>query len=622
LTSGYYSGEPDAVKPNGGKCNHGGGGTFPPLDGINKDTTDCDWSPHAPLHMMAAAAAQIATEAIFNDLHDHLPPAQFKLLLALDPTVIIGIDTTRDFQLIGGPGAQELIHAIVNDEVMTGHDAAQYVLVGFDDSGVQSVNTTTDADEAMQLGAALTATTDVDSCFGTYSLDAISAAIGASGGGAELLLWTNTAPADADLLDSVIGLAIEKQVRVWTFLWDYSGVLTCTDPPDNSIFQQLATATGGQAFYPTMDDAMTDADAVLQAFDFQGGDVAGGDGMLGPGLAASSLVPIDTSVDSLTVSASGATALRLLRPDGTAVMASDSGVTLRSTGTLQTATVTAPVPGKWTLNLSGTGSYSFRASVSSALSVDSVSFVEERGIPGRASFFPIAGDPIAGQAGTLVVLLGAALMRPSIELRDGSGALLTSSTPIVGEDGAGTELTGMLTVPSVPFSVDVVGSDNAGNPVQRVAPGLVIPRTLQVSPPPIYEVAPGQTTALAFTVTNYGSPGAFAVSPTDDRHYISSVNPASLSLGVGESKIVTVSLSPPANASLGQSDEVLVTVIGATTNDVNRAVVDLSIGEPPKPAQSGGGCSLAPGEARWWWWCVAAVVATALWSRRRRSRTS
>jgi len=126
LTSGYYPGE-DRVKPKDGKCDHGGFmfGALAPADGINKDSNDCTYSPHALLHTKAASLAIDATTEVVRELRQDLPADQFRLLLGLGPVVIFGIDTSRDNLLLSGPGAQLLVRNIVNDELKTDHEPSQ-----------------------------------------------------------------------------------------------------------------------------------------------------------------------------------------------------------------------------------------------------------------------------------------------------------------------------------------------------------------------------------------------------------------------------------------------------------------------------------------------------------------
>ncbi len=90
LTSGYFSNQKfddgsEVVKPNEGKCNHGGwldkiNGELQVVGGINKDTAFYLLSPHAHLHKKAAQLAAQHTQHYFdmlrakigNDRFDHL----------------------------------------------------------------------------------------------------------------------------------------------------------------------------------------------------------------------------------------------------------------------------------------------------------------------------------------------------------------------------------------------------------------------------------------------------------------------------------------------------------------------------------------------------------------------
>jgi hypothetical protein len=123
LTSGYYGGEdpPFGVKPPG-KCSHGGAfdssanGLFG--EGINKDSTDCDFSPHNFLHGQAAAVAKEATKQFIRDIKDRVTPRQIKLLLGVGPTLAIAIDTTGS---MGGiiKGVKNVAIQIINARLGT-----------------------------------------------------------------------------------------------------------------------------------------------------------------------------------------------------------------------------------------------------------------------------------------------------------------------------------------------------------------------------------------------------------------------------------------------------------------------------------------------------------------------
>lgn len=443
------------------------------------------------------------------------------------------------------------------------------------------------------------ATTTSDQCNDTTSLAAMTSAINASGGGAELFLWTNTSPADAADVDMIVALAAAKGVRVWSFLWDQSGVLTCTASPDNSTFQALAAATGGQAFYPTKDDLMGDASLVLAALDLYGGNVAGGGGSFPAGGNASEIIPVDMSMESVTVTSLGATKLSLKRPDGSTVMSSDPGVTVSGAGTRQVATINAPQPGMWTVTLTGTGNYTFQAFATSALSIDQMEFVEERGRAGHPGYERIPGAPLANQMATLDVLLSTTIQNPMLELRDAMGAPLAAVAPTASANGNGTDLVASVMVPNVPFTVHVVGSDSSANGVERVAEELITPRTLTVTPPAFVDALPlGKPSTLTFTVTNMGNDGLFIIVPSDDAGYVMPPTDDMLVLANGESKNIDVVVSPKADTQRGAGDVLLLTITGGTARTTNSASVDLTFGDFVNASGNSTGCSCDLGRGR------------------------
>jgi hypothetical protein len=59
-------------------------------------------------------------------------------------------------------------------------------------------------------------------------------------------------------------------------------------------------------------------------------------------------------------------------------------------------------------------------------------------------------------------------------------------------------------------------------------------------------------------VRNDGPADTFSISATDDRHYITSVSPSTLTLATGASANVIVTLTPPSSAVIGSSDSLTV----------------------------------------------------------------
>jgi hypothetical protein len=85
-----------------------------------------------------------------------------------------------------------------------------------------------------------------------------------------------------------------------------------------------------------------------------------------------------------------------------------------------------------------------------------------------------------------------------------------------------------------------------------------------VIPPAPQDLRPGTATTLVYQVKNTGPAGTFAISATDDRHYITSVSPPSVTLDTGATANVVVTLTPPSNAAIGSSDSVTVSAQSTT----------------------------------------------------------
>src|SRR6266851_6647619 len=135
LTSGYYGGEdpPFGVKP-AVKCSHAAAtdssakGLFG--EGINKDSTDCEFSPHNFLHTSAVAVAKEATKQFIRDIKGAVTQKQIKLLLGVGPTLAISMDTTGSMgSIINGVKGQAI--AIVDARLGTDEEPSKYVLSPF-----------------------------------------------------------------------------------------------------------------------------------------------------------------------------------------------------------------------------------------------------------------------------------------------------------------------------------------------------------------------------------------------------------------------------------------------------------------------------------------------------------
>src|SRR6266404_5575049 len=570
LTSGYYGGEsaPFNVKP-AGKCSHGGltdssaTGFFG--EGINKDSFDCEFSPHNTLHSAAASVAGEATKQFFRDIKAAVTPRQLKLLLGVGPTLAIAMDTTGSMGSIIDGVKQQAIQ-IVNSRLGTNEEPSKYVLAPFNDPGVGPITVTDDPDQFKPAISSLFASGGGDCP--ELSMTGMLQALGASDKGGDLFMFTDASSKDSSLAGAVSSLATSKDIEVFPILF---GSCSPIDPG----YIRIANDSGGQLFFLFGSEAGTItqlADLIVRSSAVNVLSI--GDTLTGT--AKSYDVPVDSTMTRVTFSVSGSTSVIVTRPDGTVVQGTDSGVSLISLSTGRIYSIINPASGQWSVAVNGTGDFSVMVTGESPLDLNAFRFVKPSGRPGHEGFSPITGLPLAGQASTVDARLGDGFSTAQFELRTKAGALLQSFslTPVT---GTVDELAGTLTPPAASFLVYVTGLDSNGTAYRRVLPGIITPQTVQITAPTSQDLRPGQTTTYVFQVKNLGAADTFVFSGSDDRGFLSSISPAVFALATNETRSVTVQLQTPAGAVPGTSDTLTVTVQGIGGSN-NFAVVRSAVG--------------------------------------------
>jgi hypothetical protein len=586
LTSGYYGGEdpPFGVKP-AGKCSHGGAldgsatGFFG--QGINKDSTDCEFSPHNFQHGAAAAVAKEATKQFIRDIKGKVTPRQLKLLLGVGPTLAIAIDTTGSMgSIINGVKAQAI--QIVNERLGTDEEPSKYVLSPFNDPGVGPLTVTTDANTFKSAISALFASGG-DDC-PELSQTGMLRALAASDEGGDLFMFTDASSKDAGLAGAVSSLATKKDIRVYPILFG-----SCS--PIDPAYIRVADDSGGQLFFLSRSEAGN----ITQLADFIVRSNAVNVLLVSDtstGAPHSYTVPVDSTMTRVTFSVSGVTSVVVTRPGGATVQPSDPDVSFLSLSSGRIYSITNPAAGDWGVTVNGFGDYSVKVSGESSLDLSSLRFVELGGRPGHQGFFPIDGLPLAGREGTVDAVVSGDFSTTQFDLRARSGAPLQTLT-LTPVPETTDEFSGKVTPPNTPFLVYLTGQDAGGNRYQRVLSARLRPQTVKIDAPLSQDLRPGQTSTYTFKVTNLGAPDTFTFSGSDDKSYLGLISPTTFSLGTDETKDVAVQLQPPASATTGTSDTLTVNVAGSS-GAANFAVVTsvVSLSNQP-PDVSGARPSLA-----------------------------
>ncbi len=611
ITTGYYSGE-DVTKPKlsvGKKCSHGGlfdGSTFGLTGGINKDSFDCDFSPHYPLHQAAVNLAIQATGQFLSYIQQDLGADghdKMSLLLGGGPTLVFVMDTTGSMSDIQGQVTQQAVQ-IVRNLLAQGTPPSKFVLAPFNDPSTGPVVVTTDSNTFIDAVSSLPASGGGDCP--ELSMTGILQGIAAADNGAQVFMFTDASSKDAALAPLVSSLAIAKNIQIYPFTF-VDGCSTGDDP----TYSQIASDSNGLFFFLDRSEAGSIASLASLIVNSNLANILSVNSHLS---SKSFSVPVDSTMSRVTFVVSGpsgsiaSSGVTITRPDGTVTKSSDSGVSMVSLSTGVFWSVTKPKPGVWTVALNGSGNFSLSVSAQSSLSLTSFRFLQPGGRPGHEGYFPITGNPIAGQSVVVGSVIEGTSNPPQFQLRGLDGGLLQS----VSLTGAGKTFPpgdipkgaffGNVVLPNTPFLAYVTGTDAAGNAFQRSVSGKSLPQTVQITPPVSANLSPGLTTSYTFQILNLGSSDSFTVVASDDKQFLKGFSPAGttifepgfpnsavlgystpLVLSAGQAGSVTLTAQPGASVSPGTTDTITLTVTSTTTGLSNYAVLAgtvTTVGEP------------------------------------------
>ncbi len=599
LTSGYYGGEDRSI--TAGKCRHGGffdlgleaDGTGKPwspgpfmadrqaLPGISKDSAVCLGdgyklldSPHSDFNPGAAAVATQATLQVFEDLRGKLTESQFKALLGVGPSLGFAIDTTGSMGSVIA-GVRNAAIGIVDARLGTDREPSKYVLSPFNDPGVGPTTSTSDASRFKLAIGRLFAGGGDDcpelSMAGTY------AAVDLSDDGGDVFVFTDASAKDAALFPSVMSLASSKKVKVFFSLFG-----SCS-PYDPAYFQ-IANASGGQVFVLDRGEAgtvtrLSDILARNDAVDIENrqGNMVAGSMLTIPFLVDSTTTRLNVSYSNID-----STSLALYRPDGTLVYRGAPGVDTIGLSNGIIHSISNPSVGQWRALIVGSGQYSLLVNGESPLSLDDFSFVEQGGRDGHQGYYAIAGLPLVGKPTKAVARLSGAPRSVSFELRDLNGELLLPFR-LADADTEANWLAGELTVPGRSFRVFAVGADPGGAAFQRLVATVIVPQSVSVNPPAAVDLGQGQATTYIFEVRNEGAPDTFRFAAKDTQGFVAGgMNPASATLGTGQSVLTKVVLNVGGGVPVGTRDTLTVTATSTTRPDVRNFAVITSTVVAPK----------------------------------------
>ena len=208
--------------------------------------------------------------------------------------------------------------------------------------------------------------------------------------------------------------------------------------------------------------------------------------------------------------------------------------------------------------------------------------MESGGRPGHEGVFPITGlPPVGKEIGVLADFTG----EPSgvvFEFRRKNGEVLDSFLLSSNDPYEPAVQTGKVVVPSASFVVYALGMDSNGTRFQRLLSSTFIPQELSVVAPAAVNLPAGQVTTYMFKVQNDGATDSFRFTVFDDKRFLKSVSPTTISLAAGSSTIVRVDLLPLAGSAIGTVDTLTFTAESITRPEVrNFAVLSSQVIVPP-----------------------------------------
>jgi hypothetical protein len=556
LTSGYFGGQ-DREKPGDQKCSHGGpfdSTVFPFGFGINKDSIDCNISPHGYLHDAAAEVAKEATKRFIRELRDQITERELKLLFGFGPTLAISIDRTGS---MGGViwGVQNEAIAIVDERLGTAEEPSKYVLNEFSDPTTGPTTVTTDPDVFKAAIMNLRSENGDGGDCPEASMGGMLEALEATDEGGTLIVFTDASAKDGSLADAVSGLAASKNIKV---MFALTGTCSPIDPGYISIAAEsggvvlsLAAADGGHATrlggllagsnsvdLLSLDVELTYENRQATVFD----------------------VPVDPSLSRITFSVSQRPLGIVRRPDGSRVLRDQPGVVLDEFSGGGFVSVVDPEPGIWTIEECCRGPLSLLVSGESDIDLSSFRFVEPGGRPAHEGFFPIDGRPLANKMYTVAGAMSGDVANVEFLLRGKDGAVLDALT--LGQEPGQTpeQFSGQLMLPAERFLVYATGQDVNGFGFQRVLAPAIESQTVQLIAPPRQDAVPGETITYIFDVENFGSETTFDVIAADSHRFVLSVAPQTLTIPSNGTASVAVELLVPESTEPGISDTLIVTV--------------------------------------------------------------
>ncbi|KAF3940650.1 hypothetical protein ABW19_dt0202791 [Dactylella cylindrospora] len=519
LTSGYYSGEPEYPKPGKWKCSHGG-----PFDGssgsiwsakrgqgINKDSSDCTLSPHHHLHAGAVNVSITATKKYVTEICQRLTDDEVKLLFGFKTSTSI-------WALI-----PEWWNKLLNE-------AAKLVTDDHDKRDLTTRATATELNYHTFIAAR-----DIHEHARSLAQHSASGKIHP----------IQVVPRDA------------AQNGTSSFGWD-----------------KVALATGGHILRVAAnetEEARKFVEMVSQADHVEILSAAG------TASEVDSIVeysfPVDTTLESVLITAGGASSFELFFPNGSQFPAesdTENGVYVRKlSSNIAVNITTTPPAGTYRIVLHCASDYSLSVSGKSTISLSSFYFTKLGGRAGHEGYFPIMSSPLVGGVYPIQAYVDGKFSQPKFEFRTKKNELIAEQNFVQtgGEQGVGGKMfEGNTTaMPDRDFMVYFSGLDCEGQKYQRVLLNLVTPSKVDLNIPRTETLTAGKEKKIRVSVKNLNKiSDSFTIFAVDEKKIISKVSKSTISLKAGATGYFDITLSPGKDITCG-TNHMIVSVKGKKT---------------------------------------------------------
>ncbi|XP_033643607.1 von Willebrand factor A domain-containing protein 7-like [Asterias rubens] len=616
ITSGYKSGQ-DKKKPaadpesSWGACSHGGKyddyRETVAYGGINKETSNPNYSPHHHLHDQSVSTALQATEDFFyheeTGLFKIIGEEKFRKLLNLDVGTSLSfvVDTTASMTDEITAVKQQIIEIVETHATGTCLAPSKYVIAPFNDPFVGPVLVTSNASVCINFIDNLDVVGGADCP--EMANGGMELGISNSLDGTIVYVYTDADDKDKDKLSDVLALIKKKKIQMKFLLTgECSGSRRRRAAARvTSSYDIIASVSGGEV-YRTDDAGIKNLSRIIEG-DLRASKVTitkksvtvpDDDDMF------SVDIPVDSTVLEVLVSIVGdlaGTNVTIVTPKGErGTLSGELGVDVFTQSDEQVvfsiATTTEDTRGEWVVEVQNIGSLAqYRVKVSANSLVDfSFDLLE---LDESGALYPIDGLPVQGDSLKMRVKVSAPEHVGSVSgvyLLDTTGkeTLFTGEVEPIAGITPGQYLAD-ITVPSQPFIAVIRGVDLNGMDFMRTQPSEVQVVQVKVEhvlgSSTIDTIYPGGTAAFSFQLSNSGPSDNLTMSvsvsseATSTSGVQATVAPEMASLDTNERSEGVVTVTAGDDVSIGTTVKVTLTVRSSLTPVLNFLSVDVTVFE-------------------------------------------